>query len=126
MMTAPMIEWTLELLEWIRDQLFECWPEASMRGSAPELTPEGYKVRFRDQGRQFWLILSPDAIWKTSVADVRSALEAENWIPLLREQGTLSVGADCHSEPGCRPVVVPIHTMELKARGAWGLSPVAE
>ena len=114
MMTAPMIEWTLELLEWLRDQLFESWPEAKMRASAPELAPEGYKIRFRDQGRQFWLILSPDAIWNTSVGDVRSALESEGWIPLLRERGTLSVGADCSGAESCRPVITSVDTMEVK------------
>ena len=112
MMTAPMIEWTLEMLEWVKAQLFVGWPEAKMRGSAPELGPDGYRIRFRDQGRQFWLVLSPDAIGNTSVGDVRKTLEEENWIRLLKDTGSISVGV--REETPTRPVLNPLYTMEVK------------
>ena len=114
MMTAPMIEWTLEVLEWVRAQLFEQWPEARMRASAPELNPEGYTVRFRDQGRQFWLVLTPEAISKTSVADERTLLEAQDWIQKMRSAGTLSVGVADESAP--QPILRSRSTMEVKLR----------
>lgn len=107
-----MIEWTLEVLEWIRTQLFECWPEVKMRGSAPELTPEGYRVRFRDQGRQYWLCFSPDAMDNASVDDVRALLMARNWIPLLQSTGTLAV--DVTPEDRSRPVLNSLPTLEVK------------
>ena len=110
-MTVQMIEWTLEILEWIRPQLWENWPEAKMRGSAPELDPEGYKIRFRDQGRQFWLILTSDVIQEAAVSDVQSALEAGNWIQVLRENGCLSVGVQ--KKRGGLPSLHAISTMEL-------------
>jgi len=110
-MTAQMIEWTLEILEWIRPQVWESWPEAEMRGSAPELDPEGYKIRFRDQGRQFWLILTSDVIQEATVSDVQSALHAGNWIQLLREHGSLSVGVQ--NRRGGMPSLRTISTMEL-------------
>jgi len=110
-MTAPMIEWTLEILDWIRPQLWENWPEAKMRGSSPELGPDGYKIRFRDRGRQFWLTLSPDAIRHTTVSDVKSALEAEDWIQLLRNTGSISVGVQ--EEHQGRPVLRSASTLEL-------------
>lgn len=112
MMTAPMIEWTLELLDWMRAQLFETWPSVKMRGSAPELTEEGYRIRFRDQGRQFWLCFSPDAIQQISVEDVRCFLDSQDWIPLLQNTGTLAV--DVASEDGPRPILNLFPTMEVK------------
>jgi hypothetical protein len=110
-MTAQMIEWTLEVLEWIRPQLWESWPEAEMRGSYPELEPEGYKIRFRDQGRQFWLILSSDVIRKSAVSEVKSALEAGNWIEVLRQNGSLSVGL--LKKRGGQPSLLAVRTIEL-------------
>ena len=110
-MTAQAIEWTLEVLEWIRPQLWESWPEAKMRGSAPDFDPEGYKIRFRYQGRQFWLILSPDVIRESAVAEVKSALKAGNWIQLLRENGCLSVGVT--KKRGGLPSLRAINTMEV-------------
>ena len=115
-MTAPMIEWTLEILDWIRPQLWERWPEAKMRGSAPELGDEGYKIRFRDQGRQFWLILCPDLIQKTAVSDVQSVLEEEGWIELLREKGAISVCIQDRSRG--RPILNAISTLEVNPRAA--------
>lgn len=110
-MTVQMIEWTLEILEWIRPQLWERWPEARMRGNAPELDPEGYKIRFRDRGRQFWLILTSDVIQRSDVSDVQSALEAGNWIQVLRENGCLSVGVP--ERRGGLPSLHASRTMEL-------------
>ena len=112
MMTAPMIEWTLEVVEWVKAQLFVGWPEAKMRASAPELAPEGYRIRFRDGGRQYWLILSPDAIWNTSVGDVRSILEEEDWIRLIQNTGSISVGIGVGTPS--RPVLNRLPTMEVK------------
>ncbi|MFC1574451.1 hypothetical protein ACFL5A_04130 [Gemmatimonadota bacterium] len=103
-MTAPMIEWTLEVLEWVRAQVWENWPEAKIRGSAPELCPEGYKIRFRDQGKQFWLVLSPQAIWGASVSDVTSLLESRSWIETLREAGKISV--NLHEQTPGMPVLL--------------------
>lgn len=107
-----MIEWTLEVLEWIRGQLFEGWPGVKMRGSAPELTPEGYRVRFRDRGRQYWLNFSPDVMDNTSVDDVRALLEGRNWIPLLQDTGTLTV--DVTPQDRTRPTLNLLPTMEVK------------
>ncbi len=97
-MTAPMIEWTLEILEWVRGQLFENWPEAQLRGSAPDLDPEPYRIRFRDKGRELWLTLLPPAICNTAVADVTSLLESEDWIRLMQETGQVSVGVQEHTK----------------------------
>ena len=115
-MTAPMIEWTLEVLEWIRPQLWKSWPEAEMRGSAPDLEMDGYRIRFRDRGRQFWLTFSPEVIQRSSVSEVQSVLEAGDWIRLLRKSGGLSVGLHDHS-PG-KPSLHPFSTLELKARAS--------
>jgi hypothetical protein len=90
-MTAPMIEWTLEVLEWIRGELWEKWPEAKLRGSAPELSPEGYKIRFRDRGRQFWLYLTPQVMLAAPVYAVTSLLGSSDWIRRLQESGQISV-----------------------------------
>jgi len=111
-MTAPMIVWTLEVVEWVKAQLFTGWPEAKMRASAPELSPDGYRIRFRHEGRQVWLTLSPDAIEQTSVGDVRTILENEDWIRLLQDTGSLSVGVEAGTPS--RPVLNRLHTMEVK------------
>jgi len=97
-MTAPMIEWTLEILEWVRAQLFENWPEAQLRGSAPDLDPEPYRIRFRDKGKVFWLTLLPPAICNTAVSDVTSLLESEDWIRLMQDTGQVSVGVQEHTK----------------------------
>ena len=105
-MTAPMIEWTLEVLEWIRGQLPDKWPEVQLRGSAPDaLSPDGYRIRFRHDGRQFWLVLSAPAIENAAVHDVASLLEAQDWIGLMRDFGAISVGVCEDSEN--RLVLVP-------------------
>jgi hypothetical protein len=115
-MTAPMIEWTLEVLDWIRPQLWKSWPEAEMRGSAPDLEMDGYRIRFRDGGRQFWLVFSPEVIQLSSVSEVQSLLEAADWIRLLRKSGGLSVGV--HEDPRQGPSLNPIDTLELKTRAS--------
>jgi hypothetical protein len=101
-----MIEWTLEILEWIRNQLPEKWPEVQLRGSATdELSPDGYRIRFRAEGRQYWLVLSASAIESTAVAEVASLLEARDWIGLLRSSGAIAVGVADASRP--TPVLHP-------------------
>lgn len=115
-MTAPMIEWTLEILDWIRPQLWNRWPEAKMRGSAPDPDPEGYRIRFRDRGRQFWLILSPEVIGSFAVSDVQSLLEAGDWIRLLRKAGGLRVGV--HEPPRQGLFLRPFSTLEVEARAS--------
>jgi hypothetical protein len=115
-MTAPMIEWTLEVLDWIRPQLWKSWPEAEMRGSAPDLELDAYKIRFRDRGRQFWLVFSPEVIQQSSVSEVQSLLEAADWIRLLRESGGLTVGI--HEHPRQGPSVNPFNTQERNARAS--------
>ena len=111
-MTARMIEWTLEILQWIRPQIWESWPEARMRGSAPELGPDGYRIRFRDKGRQYWLILTSEVIQHAAVSEVQSALEAGGWLQLLQENGSLSVGLD--GSGGAYPSLSAKNTMEIK------------
>jgi hypothetical protein len=87
-----------------------------MRGSAPEVGDEGYKIRFRDQGRQFWLILCSDLIQQAAVSDVQSALEAEDWIELLRDKGALSVCVQDRSRG--RPILNAVSTLEVNPRVA--------
>jgi hypothetical protein len=115
-MTASMIEWTLEVLDWIRPQLWERWPEAEMRGSSPELSPDGYRIRFRDRGRQFWLVFSPELIQYSTVAEVQSLMNAGDWLQVLRESGSLRV--ERGKDPPHRPVLIPVRTMEMKARAS--------
>jgi len=98
-----MILWTLEILDWINDQLFHRWPEVKLRGSAPDVDPEPYRVRFRDDKWEYWLTFSPKTMSHTSVAAVRDLLEKEDWIGRLRTQGQLQV--DVCEETGTRPVL---------------------
>ncbi len=99
-MTPQMIEWTLEILEWVRGQLFENWPEAQLRGSAPGVFPEPYRIRFREREKmsEYWLTLLPPAICNTTVGDVTALLEAEDWIQLMRDTGQISVGVRAPTE----------------------------
>jgi hypothetical protein len=39
-MTASMILWTLELIDWVHHRFMDSWPKGRRRGSAPEITPE--------------------------------------------------------------------------------------
>ena len=105
-MNAGMIEWTLQILEWIRGQLPERWPEVQLRGSATdELSPDGYRIRFRADGMQYWLYLSAPAIENAAVGDVEALLEAQDWIRLMRDSGAISVGIS--EGPGQTPVLHP-------------------
>ena len=104
-MTASMILWTLDLLDWVREQLVEGWPEAKLRGSAPDITPDPYGIRFRESGKQYWLVLSPDAIRNTGVSEVTALLETMDWIPTIKETGGISV--DVRGPTGRQPVLIP-------------------
>ncbi len=104
-MTASTILWTLELLEWVRQELFERWPAARLRGSAPDITPEPYRIRFRADGAQYWLVMSPDAIQNAGMEEVTSLLEAEDWISILKVTGGISVDILGPGDP--TPVLIP-------------------
>lgn len=104
-MTASMILWTLDLLDWVREQLVDSWPGVRLRGSAPDISPDPYRIRFRENGKQYWLVLSPDAIRNTGVAEVTSLLESADWISTLQRTGGISVDV---SEPSStQPVLIP-------------------
>jgi hypothetical protein len=104
-MTSSMIMWTLELLDWVHRQLEESWPKARLRGGAPDITPEPYLIRFRDDSKQYWLVLSPAAIRNTEVADVVSLLEVANWIPTMKNTGGVIV--DVRETTDTHPVLIP-------------------
>ena len=104
-MTASMILWTLELLDWIREQLLEDWPGVKLRGGAPDIAPDPYRIRFREGGKQYWLVLSPDAIRNTGVSEVASLLESADWISTLQKTGGISV--DVREPTGTQPVLIP-------------------
>jgi hypothetical protein len=103
-MTAPMIEWTLELLAWIREQIFEHWPQVRLRGSAPDVDPTPYGIRFRDENTEYWLTLLPATMTGTGVDEVQFLLEGENWISLLKEWGSITVGTEVGSPT--RPALI--------------------
>lgn len=113
-MTASMIEWTLEVMDWMRPRVWERWAGAEMRGSYPELGPDGYRIRFRENGRQFWVVISPEAIQETSVSDVLAALEAADWIGTLKRSGSLFVGVQRNGRPV--PALRAVTSLELKVR----------
>jgi hypothetical protein len=100
-----MIMWTLELLDWVHWQLKESWPKAKLRGGAPDIAPEPYLIRFRDDGKQYWLVLSRAAIQNTQLADVVSLLEVTDWIPTMKETGGLIV--DLREPTDIQPVLNP-------------------
>ena len=104
-MTAAMILWTLEMLDWVREQMVLGWPGAKMRGSQPDIAPDPYRIRFRDDGKQYWLVLSPDAIRDTRVSDVASLLAGTDWIHTIQKTGGISV--DVEDSKGTRPVLLP-------------------
>jgi len=90
-MTAEMIEWTLFLLEWIREKVPEEWPEAQFRGNSAELDPEGYSIRFRQDGEEYWMAIEPEVIRGVTVNRVTTLLEAEKWIVHLKRTGCLHI-----------------------------------
>ena len=100
-----MIEWTLELVEWIRTQVWEKWPDAKLRANSPELDPEGYKIRFREDGKQYWLFLDPQVIWNSRVSEVTALMESQAWIPMLKEAGQITV--DTQDPDSVVPVLRP-------------------
>ena len=104
-MTPSMIVWTLELIEWVHQQLMNRWPTAKLRGSAPDVTPDPYRIRFRDGGKQYWLVLSPDVIRNTGVVDVVSLLETTDWICTMKKTGGVFV--DVHEPTDTQPVLIP-------------------
>ena len=108
-MTASMIVWTLELLDWVHEQLIFRWPGVKLRGSAPDITPDPYRIRFRENGKQYWLVLSPSAIRNAGVADVTSLLEDNDWISHIQETGGISVDID--GPTGTQPVLLPWHAL---------------
>jgi hypothetical protein len=112
-MTEAMIEWTLELLDWIRDQLPREWPDVEMRGNHPELTSEGYCIRFRHSNRQFWLCCSPAVMAALPVSEVEHLLTTRDWISLLRETGMLRV--DVMPQDPFHPILNLVPTMEVKS-----------
>jgi len=118
MMTPSMIVWTLDLLDWVREQLGAHWPEARLRGGETDIDPEPYRIRLRDAGKQYWLFLSPDAIRGTSVGEVTSMLEGSDWIPTIKTTGGLSVGVQ--EGPERRPVLTPWPALgpEVKSEAA--------
>lgn len=104
-MTASMILWTLELLEWVRQELFEHWPAARLRGSAPDIAPEPYRIRLRAGEAQYWLVLSPDAIQNVGMEAVTTLLKTEDWISILKVTGGISVDVLGPGDP--TPVLIP-------------------
>ena len=104
-MTASMILWTLEFLEWVRQELSESWPTAKLRGSAPDINPEPYRIRFRAEGAQYWLVLSPDAVQNVRMEAVASLLESTDWISTLKATGGISVDTLGCGDP--TPVLIP-------------------
>ena len=91
-MTAEMIEWTFFLLEWIREKVPEEWPEAQFRGNSAELDPDGYSIRFRQDGEEYWMAIQPEVMQGVTVKDVTDLLVAENWVEQLKRTGCLHIG----------------------------------
>jgi hypothetical protein len=115
-----MIMWTLDLLDWLRDQLADRWPEVRLRGGETDFDPEPYRIRLRENGKQYWLFFSPDAIRGTGVADVASLLERSDWISMIRNTGGISVTV---SEPRKRdPILVPWPALGPEVRVESGAS----
>jgi len=104
-MTASMIVWTLELLDWIKEQLYEQWPEVKLRGSAPDIGLGPYRIRCREGGEQYWLVLSPDTIRNTEVSQVVSLLETAEWIPTMQNTGGVVV--EVREPSGTKPFLMP-------------------
>lgn len=93
-MNAEMIEWTLLLLEWIRGRIAEEWPASQLRGSAPDMDPGGYTIRFRENGDEFWMVIMPEVIQQVPVDRVENLLSVEGWVERMRETGCLHIGTD--------------------------------
>jgi len=104
-MTAEMIEWTLLLLEWIRGEILDGWPDSKLRGSAPELDPEGYTIRFRENGDEYWMVIGPEVIRGVPVDRVEALLHTQGWIGKMRKTGCLHIGI--HSTNPTNPQLHP-------------------
>ena len=104
-MTPSMIMWTLDLLDWVRAEIAAKWPEVKLRGGETDFDPEPYRVRFRGGGKQYWLVLSPDAIRHTHLAEVTSLLEGSDWIGTMQKTGGIYV--EVHASGMIQPVLVP-------------------
>ena len=104
-MTVEMIEWTLVLLEWIKGRVPETWPQAKLRGSVSEFDPEGYSIRFRENGDEYWMVIAHETIQFATVEQVTKLLKAEDWIGHMKRTGCLHVGLQ--EEGTGRPVLNP-------------------
>ena len=91
-MTAEMIEWTFLLLEWIKGRVPEVWPDSKFRGNSPELDPDGYSIRFRENGDEYWMVITPEVIQRVALEQVTKLLEAEDWIAHIKRTGCLHLG----------------------------------
>ena len=91
-MTAEMIEWTLILLEWIRERIPEDWPEAKLRGSSAELDADGYSIRFREGEEEYWMVITPEAILGVPVERATELLSEKGWIGRMKQTGCLHLG----------------------------------
>jgi hypothetical protein len=91
-MNAEMIEWTLLLLEWIRGQILEEWPESRLRGSEPDFDTDGYTIRFRENEDEYWMVIGPEVIRRVPVDRVESLLSTQGWVGKMRETGCLHIG----------------------------------
>jgi hypothetical protein len=91
-MTAEMIEWSLLLLEWMKGSIFEHWPEVSLRGSTPEIESEGYDIRLRENGEEYWMVVHPDLMQTVPVEQAIKLLEKEDWIAHMKRTGCLHLG----------------------------------
>jgi len=104
-MTAEMIEWTLLLLEWLKERVLEDWPETRLRGSAPELDPDGYTIRFRENGDEYWMVILPEVIQRVPVDRVEDLLFSERWVDRMKATGCLHIGL--REEEGSHPQLHP-------------------
>jgi hypothetical protein len=91
-MTAEMIEWSLILIEWIKGSIYENWPDVSLRGSSPEIDSEGYDIRLRENGEEYWIVVHPDAMRAVSVEQAIKLLEKEDWISHIKRTGCIHLG----------------------------------
>lgn len=91
-MTAEMIEWTLVLLEWIKGRVLESWPEAKLRGSVSEFDPDGYSIRFRENGDEYWMVVGHEVIQLATVGQVTELFQKEDWIAHMKRTGCIHVG----------------------------------
>lgn len=116
-MTPSMIEWTLEFLEWVRAELSSHWPGVRLRGSAPSVSPEPYGIRFREDGSQYWLVLTPELLGTEGlgVQQVASHLTERDWISTMKGAGGITVDVVGMDRP--EPVLIPWTTGDPERKG---------